>query len=290
LFLATALLFSVAIPAHAEILVFDDAGQMVELKRPAKRVIALYGAFNEILAAMGHEDLIVARTNADKVPASILSKPSIGTHMRPNIELVLGLKPDLVLQMSGRKEATQAVTALRSFGVTTALFKASSFVELFSVILRVGTLTGSDSAALDLIKSMKQRLARVRATHAAGAARPTVFFEVRYPNLLAAGQESIVTDVILAAGGANAVRNVRKLVRLGEEELLRLDPDVYILQKGPMNRNPIPPAQRSHYRPLKAVRQDRVLVVDEQIFSRPGPRNVDAVERLAAFLRERKQP
>ena len=251
-------------------------------------MIALYGAFNEILAAIGLEGRIIARTRADRIPASIVDLPSIGTHMRPNIEMVLGLAPDLVLQMSGRKEASQAVANLRRFGLTTAFFKATTFEEVFSVIHRIGTLTGADAEAAALIASMQQRLAGVAKGIDADAQRPTVFFEVRYPNLLGAGQGSIVTDVIRRAGGENSVGGTRKLMRLSEEELLRLDPDVYVLQRGPMNPNPVALSERPHFRTLKAVREGRVLIVDEKIFSRPGPRNVDAVEMLAALLRGEK--
>ena len=270
--------------AAAEVAVSDDSGRLVRLERPARRVIALYGAFNEILAAMGREHLIVARTRADRIPPSIVGKPSIGTHMRPNIELVLGLEPDLVLQMSGRKEAVEAVAALRRFGIETAFFKVVSFAGLFSTIGRVGTLSGAESEAGRLIASMQERLARVQAQIPGDGRRPRVFFEVRYPNLLGAGQGSIVSDVIRGAGGENCLANAGKLVRLSEEELLRLDPDVYVLQKGPMNPNPVPLGQRPHFRTLRAVRENRVMVVDEGIFSRPGPRNVDAVERLAELL------
>jgi len=35
---------------------------------------------------------------------------------------------------------------------------------------------------------------------------------------------------------------------------------------------------------LKAVRTGRVLEVDEKLYSRPGPRIVQAVEELAKFL------
>jgi len=35
---------------------------------------------------------------------------------------------------------------------------------------------------------------------------------------------------------------------------------------------------------LKAVREQRVLEVDEKLYSRPGPRIVQAVEELAEFL------
>ncbi len=111
-----------------------------------------------------------------------------------------------------------------------------------------------------------------------------MFFEVRYPNLLGAGQQSIVNDVILKAGGTNCLPNDKKLVRINIETLVGYDPDVYVVQKGPMNRNPGNPKDRSNFQLIKAVRDGRVLLVDEYLFSRPGPRSVDAAEQLAAFL------
>ena len=86
----------------AEVAVTDDRGQEIRLNAPATRIIALYGAFNEILADLGREDLLVARTAADDQPPTIVTKPSIGTHLRPNAELILGLAPDLVIQLGGR--------------------------------------------------------------------------------------------------------------------------------------------------------------------------------------------
>jgi iron complex transport system substrate-binding protein len=114
--------------------------------------------------------------------------------------------------------------------------------------------------------------------------RPSVFFEVRYPNLLGAGQQSIVNDVILKAGGINCLPNSKKLVRINIETLVGYNPEVYVVQRGPMNRNPADPKSRPNFRVIKAVDEGRVLFVDEHIFSRPGPRSVEAVERLASFL------
>jgi iron complex transport system substrate-binding protein len=51
-----------------------------------------------------------------------------------------------------------------------------------------------------------------------------------------------------------------------------------------MNPNPVPVSQRSHFRTLQAVRSGAILEVDEHLFSRPGPRTVDAVEMLADVL------
>ncbi|MEW5775104.1 MAG: ABC transporter substrate-binding protein [Thermodesulfobacteriota bacterium] len=266
----------------------DDQGTEIRLAAPARRIIALYGAFNEILAAMGLTDRLAARTQADVEPPAIAALPSIGTHMRPNLELILGLAPDLVLQMGGREAASEPVAALRRLGAPTAFFTAGSFAELFAVVERLGALTGEPDRAAALVAGLRARLDRVaemvKAAQAKGAAAPRVVYEVRYPNLLAAGRGSLVSEVIARAGGVNAVEGDGKLVRLAEEELLRLNPDLYLVQRGPMNPNPIPLAERPHFATLAAAKAGRVVQVDERAYSRPGPRAVDAVEELAKVL------
>lgn len=263
----------------------DDTGKDIVLRAPAQRIIALYGAYNEVLYGMGLGQRIVARTDADTEPAALRGLPVIGTHMRPNPELIVGLAPDLVLQMEGRREADETVANLRALGITVAVFRVGSFAELFSVINRVGALTDTPEAAQRLTTQLQQRLNTVRDSIAAKPARrPRVFFEVRHPNLLAAGADSIVTDIITHAGGSNAVEVAGRVARLNEEELLRLDPDVYLYQRGPMNPAPDAPSARPHYAPLRAVREGRTLEVDEQRYSRPGLRAVDAVEELARYL------
>ncbi|MFV0423560.1 ABC transporter substrate-binding protein [Oleidesulfovibrio sp.] len=272
-----------ALHAGLPVTITDDTGHTVQLQAPAQRIIALYGAFNEILTEMGLQDRLVARTNADNWPPAITALPAIGTHMRPNLELVAGLAPDLVLQMSGRKEAQQAVAELRAMNIPVAEFHAGSFEQLFSVITRLGVLTGTPQKAAHLNGNLQQRLEAVQ-TAVADQPQPTVFFEVRYPNLLGAGQASIVNDIIRFAGGTNCLQADKKLDRPSEEELLRLNPDVYIVQHGPMNKVPVPLTDRPHYRPLRAVQANRWMIVEEAQFSRPGPRAVTAVEELARYL------
>lgn len=270
--------------AAGEVRVTDDLGQIISLQQPAARIISLYGAYSEILFAMGIGDRLVARTRADRFPPAILEKPSVGTHLRPNMELVLGLEPDLIIQGSGRKHGHEVIRQIQQKGLAVASFQPSTFTELFTVVHRLGILSGEEEAAEALVERLKDRLERL--THQLGIRkqRPTVFFEVRYPNLLGAGQQSIVNDVILKAGGINCLPNEKKLVRINIETLVAYNPDVYVVQRGPMNRNPGEPENRPNFQVLKAVRDGRVLFVDEHLFSRPGPRSVLAVEQLAVFL------
>ena len=79
-------------------------------------------------------------------------------------------------------------------------------------------------------------------------------------------------------------------MRLSEEELIRLNPDVYLVQKGPMNPDPSPPGDRPHFQTLAAVIAERTHVVDEKVFSRPGPRNLDAAEELFPLLHPGRFP
>lgn len=270
--------------APAEVRVTDDLGQVIALEAPAKRIISLYGAYSEILFAIGAGDRLVARTRADRFPPAILDKPSVGTHLRPNMELVLGLQPDLIIHTVGRKHGHEVITQIQQKGLKVAVFQPRNFEELFSAVERLGILTGEEARAEALVNQQKSRLHQLAIRLASSEGRPKVFFEVRYPNLLGAGQGSIVNDVILKAGGLNCLPNKKKLVRINIETLIGYNPDVYVVQKGPMNRNPGNPQYRPNFQILKAVQQGRVFFVDEYVFSRPGPRSVDAVEKLAAYL------
>ncbi len=268
--------------ALSEVSITDDQGREIRLEAPATRIIALYGAFNEILADLGRENLLIARTATDDLPPSIVTRPSIGTHLRPNAELILGLAPDLVLQLGGRGEAMEPVRFLEKRGLKAAVFNIETFTQLFSVMERLGVLTGSQDQAQARIASMQAELARIEA--ASSGPRPRIFFEARYPSLLAAGQGSIVSEIMTKAGGVNCVTDPGKLVRLGEEEVLRLAPDIYIIQQGPMNSVLVPLAERPLFRTLDCLRAGQVFTVDQGVFSRPGPRSLDAVRKLSTII------
>ncbi|MFR8276894.1 MAG: ABC transporter substrate-binding protein [Desulfovibrio fairfieldensis] len=267
----------------APIEVVDDTGVTLTLDKPAERIIALYGAYNELLLALDARDLLVARTVADAHLPELAGLPAIGTHMRPNAELIVAQKPDLVLQLAGRREALLQTEALRKLGINVLTFDMDSFDKMFDVLEKLGRLTGREQKAAGLIRDWRARLATLRARHA-GEKPVRVFYEVRYPNLLAAGQGSIVNEIIAVAGGENVVADDKKLVRFNEEALILADPDAYLTQKGPMNPDPQPLSERAHYRDLRAVRTGRVLVVDEDRFARPGPRAVEAAEELERWL------
>ena len=165
-----------------------------------------------------------------------------------------------------------------------AAFDPTSLAELETVFTRLGTLCGRSEEADAIVSRLRQRLDAIARTVGEPEDRLRVVYEVRAEPLTVAGAGGLVDEIIRRAGGRNAVENPKKLVLLDVEALLRLAPDAYLIQEGPMNRNPSPLADRPHFQLLRAAREDRVLRVEEEEFSRPGPRVADAVERLSRFL------
>ncbi|MHB8066453.1 MAG: ABC transporter substrate-binding protein [Desulfobaccales bacterium] len=264
---------------RAALQIKDDRGQEISLAAPPQRLISLYGGLTEVLEALGLGNRVVARIQGDETLKNI---PTVGTHLQPNVEMILGLKPDLVVQ-GGVPKGMPALKKLETEGVPVAMFAPHDFPGLFSMIQRLGALTGRDEAAAALNRDLEGRLAAM-ARSLQGVRPVRVFFEVRYLNLLAAGRGSMVNDVITRAGGVNIVESSQRLAPFGLEALLQAQPEVYVIQQGPMNRSPEDIYTRPYFQELGAVKARRVLVVEESLFSRPGPRSAEAVEQLARFL------
>jgi iron complex transport system substrate-binding protein len=257
----------------------DDRGIAVTLAAPPQRIISLYGGLTEILSAMGATDRLVARTQGDETVQGI---PTVGTHLQPNVEMIMALKPDLVVQ-GGVAKGIPALKRLEMAHVPVAMFAPHDFPGLFTTITRLGALTGRAEAAEALNRSLAARLEDV-ARRVAGRPKPRIFFEVRELNLLAAGRGSMVNDIITRAGGENLVTSSQRMTLFSLEALIQANPEVYIIQKGAMNRSPDNIYARPYFQELQAVKAHRVLVVEESLYSRPGPRSAEAVEELARFL------
>lgn len=264
----------------------DDRGKTITLTKPASRIVSLYGGITDILLSLNLENKLIAWTKQDQALHPKLTFTQVGTHLRPSLETILSLKPDLILQMGKRPHSLLIAQKLEHFGLTVAIFDPQNFTELFQCIHKIGILTHTEPKAKKLIQKLKAQLENLQPVPS--QKRPTVFFEVRYPNLLGAGKKSFVSEIIFMAGGQNVLNHPKKLVHLNPEVLLKLNPDVYIVQVGPMNPVYHPLANRTFYQDLKAVKKKNIFLVKEEEFSRPGPNTIQAAIKLHNFLKEKR--
>ncbi len=250
-----------------------------------ERVISLYGGLTETLYALGLQQFLVGVSNSDDYPPQVKSKPRVGTHFNPSIEKILALNPDLVLAKNRRGRTAEALGYLERAGVRVFTADPHTLEQFFALVIKLGEIFHCQARATALVAGYRQRLRRLQERIPSQEEKPLVFFEVRFHehDLMAAGRKSIVNDIITAAGGRNLVDIPRQLVHYSIENLLASQPDVYLVQRGPMNRSPLPD-QRPLFRKLRAVRAGRTYPVDEKKFSRFGPRLLAAVEELTDIL------
>jgi ABC-type Fe3+-hydroxamate transport system substrate-binding protein len=75
----------------------DGTGRVAA--RP-RRIVSLVPGVTEMLFAIGAEGHLVGRTDFCDFPPSARAKPSVGGMVAPSLELLVSLKPDLVIVTS----------------------------------------------------------------------------------------------------------------------------------------------------------------------------------------------
>jgi iron complex transport system substrate-binding protein len=267
--------------AAGPITVTDDSGHQVTLTAPAQRVVSLAPANTEIAYAIGAGDKMVAGTVYDDYPAAAKKLPKVGDFANPSVEKIVAFRPDLVLAAGGIQASLRS--KLENLGVKVFVVDPTSLSGVFSDLTKLGKLMGVSAKADAVTAALRQRTAAIE-QKVAGLPTQSVFVEIYSKPLMTAGTGTYVADMVKLAGGTNIGDAAGSgFPTFSEEVLFKDDPDVYIATTGSMV-TPGQIAKRKGYSALKAVQDDRVYVLDQNILDRPGPRLVDGLEQLARAI------
>lgn len=271
----------------ASLTVVDDAGRSVRLDGSPKRIMTLTPGNTEILFALGAEDRIVAVDQWSDFPPAATAKPRVAPfHL--SLEQIVSFRPDLILSTYG---SADPLLPLERHGISVMIFAPRTFDDIYRNILVIGRLVDAEAQAASLVRAMRQRVATVVA-QGRDTPRPKVFIELDGSDPsrpFTPGAGSFIDALIRLAGGINVAAHSRTAwPQFSLEELIRADPDLIILLSdagAPMNpHTPELVAQRPGWHHLRAVRQGAIAVIDSNVISRPGPRIVEGLERLARLL------
>jgi iron complex transport system substrate-binding protein len=233
--------------------------------------------------------------SAAEVDAAVAAQVGSGASLYTLDEaLVAELAPDLVVTQElcpvcavSTAQVDGAVRPLPRCPEVLSL-DPESLAEVFDDIRRVGAATGRSPEAEAQLAGLEERLAAVAAA-VAGLPRPRVAALEWLDPPFAGGHW--VPEMIARAGGEDALaRPGDRSRRLAWEEMAAADPDVIVampcgFDEAGARAQVEAVSQRPEWRRLRAAREGRVQAVDANgCFSRPGPRLVDGVERLAAIL------
>lgn len=258
----------------------DDFGDTLAWSAaPARRIVSLNPTTTALLYAIGAGGRLVGRTTYDRSPDAVRALPDLGPGIRPNVETVLGVSPDLVV-LYASNDNRDAARRFRVAGVRTASFRVDRLRDFERVTLTLGRLTGDSAAARSTVDSVRTTLDRVRAA-TAGLARPTVFWPVWVSPLLAIGGGSYLDELLTIAGARNIYGELpQPSPSVSFEDLVQRDPDIILASAAWRERMRTEPRWAS----LRAVRTDRVLLFDTTIVNGPAAGVGASAAGLAALL------
>ncbi|HXI18156.1 MAG TPA: helical backbone metal receptor, partial [Chloroflexota bacterium] len=132
----------------------DDTGRQVLVKVAPARIVSLSPSNTEILFALGLGERIAAVTSFCNYPEEAKAKPKVGG-MRPNVEAVVALAPEMVLAVRG--VSPDVVAGLEALGVPVIILNPPDFSGVLANVTLVGRVTGASAAAQRLTADMQRR-------------------------------------------------------------------------------------------------------------------------------------
>ena len=256
-----------------------------------KSIVALSPSAAEILFTIGAGDQVSAVSEFTDFPEAAKAKPVVGGFdgKTLSLETIMSFKPDLVYITEGMHNFL--IATLEANGIAYYVSKGDSIASVETEILEVGKITGHEKEAAKVVDGMEKKLKKAAeaSAHKGGAksgAAVKVYWEVWNAPYMSAGATSFINDVIKAAGGQNIFADLPDAYPMvSEESIISRQPAVILI---PASTGMAAEAVglRNGWADIPAVKGGRVFVVDDNVYTRPGPRVADVVLELSELLQK----
>ncbi len=245
----------------------------------ARRVVALMPSYTEIIFELGAGKDLVGVTNFCNWPPETAKIEKTGDYLRPNVEKIYSLKPDMVF--AGAWAAASSSKQLAGMGVKVVqLPEEKSVADIFSTIRLVAAALGRETAGKKLVKRLSAALPPP------GPEKPLKVYIEADTGGWTSGGESFLSDALRLAGGGNIFAGEKRgYFQASWEEVLLLDPEAVILLSGTKEEFLARPMAGG----LAAAKSGLIITsLDRDAFSRPGPRIVAEIKKLRGLLYVKK--
>jgi iron complex transport system substrate-binding protein len=252
---------------------------------PPSRIISLVPAATEMLFAIGAGPRVVAVSSYDHEPPEVERLPRVGALLDPDLERVLGLRPDLVVAYGTQHELKEQLARAT---IPVFAYTHGGLADVTSTIRALGQRTNDAARADEVATAIERDLAAIR-TRVAGRRRPrTLLVFGREPgtlrNLYASGGVGFLHDMLDVAGAVNVfAAEKRESVQASTETLLAVAPEV-IVELHVESDGAVDLKAWQTLPALPAVRANRIVVLTGTDLVTAGPRVAKATERLARAL------
>ena len=268
--------------------VVDQAGRTVRVDKLPEKIISLAPSNTEILYALGLEDRLVGVTEYCDYPEAAKQKPEIGGYSTVDIERVVDAEPDLIFATNIHKD--EIIPRLEGLGLTVVTLDPASVEEVVAAVDLMGRVIGEEEAASHLTTEMEGRVKAItdKTATLAGEERPRVFYVLWHDPLMTVGKVTRIHELINMAGGINIAGDLdEEYPKISMEAVIMANPQVIIAGSGHGSGQDVPvrfALTESRLAEVEARLDNRVYEIDSDLTSRPGPRIVEGLEQLAAYI------
>ena len=250
----------------------DDLDRPVDLSAPAKRVIVIGPGAVEVMFAIGANKQLIGRDGYATVPPEAKKIAVAGDFQGPNVEQAIALRPDLIIVQGETYDKGRAENWQKNISVPVAVLTAKSLQMVRDDIIKIGQWTGKIEAA--------RKVAAELNVPAPSGEKTKAFIEIERSPLYSAGPDTLVGNVVEAAGLAN-VAQIKGYQAYNIESLLTNPPDVYLVTSDKPKAQIVAELQKSPtLSKLDCIRQGRVIVMNGDLILRPSPRLKQGIEKL----------
>jgi len=281
--LIVAIILLICIPATAKT-VKDQLGRELEVPDDPQRIVSLAPSITEIIFQLNQAYRLKGVTQYSNYPAKASELPKVGSYIRLDLERILALRPDLCMAIKDGNPK-EIVDRLQSMQIPVYVVDPRNLETVIQTIVEIGSLLNASENANILANEMRNRLQRIRALVARTDQWPRVFIQIGISPIISAGSKTFIHDLILIAGGINVAAGYTDYPRFSREQVLALSPDVIIITS--MARQAVfqrVKTQWSSWSDMPAARDQRIFIVDSDVFDRPSPRLLDGLEILVQLI------
>jgi len=270
-------------PGRLPIVAIDATGKAIKFFEKPARIVSLNPSATEILYALNAGKSLIAVTEFCPFPELRMEKESIGTILNPDVEKIIALKPDLVFATTeGNRKAS--IDSLINAGVNVfVLGEIRRFDDIYTRIDMMGAILRNKREADQLILSMRKRIRSIK-KKLAGKSQRTVFLQLGAKPIVTANKDTIMNEIIELAGGENIAKDAFvRYPKYSREDVVIQDPDtIIIVSMGRFGEDAL--RQWRTHKGMKAVRENKVCIIDSTSICHMGPRLVEGVEKMASIL------
>lgn len=264
----------------------DDLGNTLQFDEEPKRIISLAPSITEIFFAIDSGKTLVGVTDYCDYPPEAKLKPKVGGMINPNLEKIAELKPDvIVMTLQGNDKSDYY--HLKGLGYKVFVIKQNTLDDIYQSIYKLSRLTGevvNGSAVMNKFKETRKMVINYTIDNKE-CYNKKVGVIVSLQPLIFAGLDTYITEMIYTFACINAfAHHYMQYPIVNREDVLSKNPDVLIvLDENVKNVEDILKLY-PEWKELNATKNEKIVIVDADLFSRPGPRIMQGYELLIDIL------